>query len=37
MAYSQLSYFFVYPLDRFLPEIQKMARIPETDIERLKN
>jgi len=33
----QLGYFFIYPLDRFLAEDGFMARIPEAEIERLKN
>ena len=30
-----LSYFYVYPLDRFLAQRRFMARIPEAEIERL--
>jgi DNA primase catalytic core len=30
-------YFLIYPLDRFLAEAGKMARIPDTEIERLKS
>jgi DNA primase len=37
MKYTKSSYFYQNPLDRFLAKAQKMARIPETDIERLKN
>jgi DNA primase len=32
-----LNYFYKNPLDRFLAEAEKMARIPETEIERLKS
>jgi hypothetical protein len=31
------NYFVAYPLDSFLAEIRKMARIPENEIERLRS